>query len=69
MNIVVGTPGRVAHFIEEKTLNLASVKALVLDEADQMLDIGWIFNGVLLVCYVLSVNDFWKDLKKTSRKL
>jgi len=41
VDIVVGTPGRVIHFIEEGTLILDSVKAFVLDEADQMLDFGF----------------------------
>ena len=40
VDIVVGTPGRVIHFIEEGTLKLDAVKAFVLDEADQMLDFG-----------------------------
>merc|ERR1712137_307479 len=41
VDIVVGTPGRVIHFIQDGTLNLSCVKAFVLDEADQMLDIGF----------------------------
>ncbi len=40
-NIVVGTPGRVHDLIRRKVLKLQSVKWLVLDEADEMLDMGF----------------------------
>jgi len=40
--IVVGTPGRVIDLIERRMLNLAAVKIVVLDEADRMLDMGFI---------------------------
>lgn len=39
--IVVGTPGRVKDHIEQGTLNLQQTRICVLDEADQMLDIGF----------------------------
>jgi ATP-dependent RNA helicase DDX21 len=41
VDIVVGTPGRMIHFINEGILDLNNVQAFVLDEADQMLDIGF----------------------------
>lgn len=40
-NIVVGTPGRVHDLIRRKALKLQSIKWLVLDEADEMLDMGF----------------------------
>jgi ATP-dependent RNA helicase DeaD len=40
--IVVGTPGRVIDLIERRMLNLSAVKIVVLDEADRMLDMGFI---------------------------
>jgi len=42
VDIVVGTPGRVIDHIRRGTLDLRSIKFLVLDEADRMLDMGFI---------------------------
>ena len=41
-HIIVGTPGRVMDHIERKTLNLDNLKTMVLDEADEMLRMGFI---------------------------
>jgi len=41
VHIVVGTPGRVIDHIKRGTLDLTNVKAVVLDEADRMLDMGF----------------------------
>ncbi len=41
-DIVAGTPGRVKDMIDRRALNLAEIKILVLDEADRMLDMGFI---------------------------
>ena len=40
-HIIVGTPGRVDDHIRKGTLHLDDVETLVLDEADQMLDMGF----------------------------
>jgi len=40
--IVIGTPGRVMDHINKGTLNLEKVRTLVLDEADEMLSMGFI---------------------------
>tara|TARA_B110001450_G_scaffold243183_1_gene254230 strand:+ start:75 stop:1490 length:1416 start_codon:yes stop_codon:yes gene_type:complete len=40
-HIVVGTPGRLQDHLHKGTLKLASLKTLVLDEADRMLDMGF----------------------------
>lgn len=42
VQIIVGTPGRVIDHIKRKTLKLDSVNMLVLDEADEMLRMGFI---------------------------
>ena len=41
-HVVVGTPGRVMDHLRRKTLKLGNLKALVLDEADEMLRMGFI---------------------------
>lgn len=40
--IVVGTPGRILDHLRQGTLNLGKVNSLVLDEADRMLDMGFV---------------------------
>jgi len=42
VHVVVGTPGRVMDHMRRKTLKLGNLKALVLDEADEMLRMGFI---------------------------
>ncbi|MCO6040775.1 DEAD/DEAH box helicase [Thermococcus alcaliphilus] len=42
VHIVVGTPGRVIDHIERGTLSLSGVSYFILDEADRMLDMGFI---------------------------
>jgi len=42
VHVVVGTPGRVMDHMRRKTLNLGNLQALVLDEADEMLRMGFI---------------------------
>jgi ATP-dependent RNA helicase DeaD len=42
VNVVVGTPGRVIDLLRRKTLSLSEVGIVVLDEADEMLDMGFI---------------------------
>ncbi|ASU82697.1 DNA helicase [Nocardiopsis gilva YIM 90087] len=42
VDVVVGTPGRLLDLEQQKHLNLASVQAVVLDEADKMLDLGFL---------------------------
>ncbi|WP_041657342.1 DEAD/DEAH box helicase [Azoarcus sp. KH32C] len=41
-HVVVGTPGRVMDHLERRSLNLDGLKTLVLDEADEMLRMGFI---------------------------
>jgi len=41
-HIVVGTPGRILKLLQRRSLNLEEVSMVVLDEADRMLDMGFI---------------------------
>lgn len=41
-HIIVGTPGRIKDHLRKKTLSLAAINTVVLDEADRMLDMGFI---------------------------
>jgi len=49
--IIVGTPGRTLDLINRKILNLNAVKMLVLDEADRMLDMGFIKDIKKIIAY------------------
>ncbi len=42
VHVVVGTPGRISDHLERGTLKLDSIKMLVLDEADEMLRMGFL---------------------------
>jgi len=55
VNVVVGTPGRLLDHIRRKTLSLKEIRIVVLDEADEMLNMGFI-------------EDIEKILKETPEK-
>ena len=42
MEVVVGTPGRLIDLVQRRNLDLSRVRVLVLDEADEMLDMGFL---------------------------
>ncbi len=51
MDILVATPGRLLHHLQQKRVNLSRVEILVLDEADRMLDMGFIRD----ICRLLAL--------------
>jgi ATP-dependent RNA helicase RhlE len=48
-SLIIATPGRLQDFIDRKLVNLSTVKILVLDEADRMLDMGFLPSIQLIV--------------------
>ena len=44
VDILISTPGRLLDHVQQKTVNLSQVQILVLDEADRMLDMGFIHD-------------------------
>lgn len=42
VEIVIATPGRLLDHIQQKTINLSQIQILIMDEADRMLDMGFL---------------------------
>jgi superfamily II DNA/RNA helicase len=55
IEVVVGTPGRLIDLARQRHLDLSHVRVLVLDEADEMLDMGFLPDVEKLVAQVPSV--------------
>eukprot|EP00898_Chlorokybus_atmophyticus_P002543 jgi/Chlat1/328/Chrsp1S00218 len=76
VDVVVGTPGRIKDHLERGNLNLRTLKFRVLDEADEMLNMGFVDDVELILgkflhwrfltvaCYVIA-DKFQKSTKKT----
>ncbi|XP_073060782.1 DEAD-box ATP-dependent RNA helicase 53, mitochondrial-like [Primulina eburnea] len=52
VDVIVGTPGRVIDLIKRGALNLSEVKFVVLDEADQMLNVGFADDVEVILGYI-----------------
>ncbi|WP_341875305.1 DEAD/DEAH box helicase [Streptomyces nojiriensis] len=52
VDVIVGTPGRLLDLAGQKKLDLSHVKALVLDEADEMLDLGFLPDVEKIMSYL-----------------
>jgi len=55
VDVLVATPGRLLDHLQEKTITLRGVEILVLDEADQMLDLGFVVPIRKIVAHVPKV--------------
>ena len=51
-NVVVATPGRLLDFLTRRELKLDKIKYLILDEADRMLDMGFIKDIEKILAYI-----------------
>lgn len=49
IHIVIGTPGRLLDHVRRKTVDLSHLQVLVLDEADQMMDMGFLKDVELII--------------------
>lgn len=52
VNIIIGTPGRLKDLAERNILKLDRIKTLILDEADQMLDMGFLPDMKAIISYL-----------------
>ncbi len=52
VDILVSTPGRLLDHLEQGTVNLSRIEVLVLDEADRILDMGFI-RDIRLIMSIL----------------
>ena len=59
VDIVVATPGRLLDHVQQKTIDLSAVEILVLDEADRMLDMG----------FIRDIRKIFKELPKERQNL
>lgn len=74
--IIVGTPGRVLKLLRQRAINLSLVKHYILDEADRMLDMGFIEDILKITSFVpqqrqtlLFSATFPENIAELSRKL
>ena len=54
VDVLIATPGRLLDLVEQRYINLSQIKILVLDEADRMLDMGFI-NDIRIIIEKLPV--------------
>jgi superfamily II DNA/RNA helicase len=55
VDVIVGTPGRIIDLAQRRDLDLSHVKVLVLDEADEMLDMGFLPDVERIVSMIPAV--------------
>ncbi len=76
VDVLVATPGRLLDHLQQGNVSLSSVQALVLDEADRMLDMGFIRDIRRIVAYLpeqrqtlLFSATFSNDIRKLAHRL
>jgi len=76
VDIVVATPGRLLDLLQQNHIDLSNIETLVLDEADRMLDMGFIHDIKRVLKYVpaqrqtlLFSATFSKDIRKLASNL
>ena len=76
VEVLVATPGRLLDLVEQKCLNFGQVQALVLDEADRMLDMGFIPDVTRIISLLpvqrqslLFSATFSEEIKKLADKM
>ncbi|WP_226799180.1 DEAD/DEAH box helicase [Candidatus Annandia pinicola] len=70
--IIVGTPGRLLDHLKRRTLNLSKINSLVLDEADEMLRMGFIEDVKLILSkipYIHQTSLFSATMPKAIKKI
>ena len=73
IDIVVATPGRLLDHVQQRTIDLRAIEILVLDEADRMLDMGFIHDIRRIIALLPAVRQnlmfsatFSDDIRKLS---
>ncbi len=76
VDVLVATPGRLLDHVQSKTVNLSQVEILVLDEADRMLDMGFILDIRKIVAQLPTARQtllfsatFSDEIKKFAKQL
>ncbi len=76
VDILIATPGRLLDHVSQKTIDLSKVEYLILDEADRMLDMGFIHDIKKILALLpkkrqnlLFSATYSEDIKKLSNKL
>lgn len=69
VQIVVGTPGRVVDHLHRQTLNLSKIQNFILDEADEMLDMGFLEEIEEILSNVGPQRSIWLFSATLSREI